>query len=209
VLNRGIEFLLSYKGRVSDLAYTIGLNGSTVYNEVLEVGGNSGIDSVLIGGQLGNGIPVTQSHVGLPIGAFYGYETDGIFQDQTELNAYPHSSLAEEGDLRFVDTNGDGFINSSDRTFIGSPIPKFIFGFNVELEYSGFDFSIDIQGQTGNKIFNGKEAVRPDPYNFEQHVMDRWTGPGTSNTEPRPSGQVQYTPPTGSFKTVPLSGCAA
>jgi TonB-linked SusC/RagA family outer membrane protein len=195
VLNTGVEFLLSYKGTVSDLSYTIGLNGSTVQNEVLEIGGNSGIDSVLIGGYLGNGIPVTQSRVGLPIGAFYGYETDGIFQDQNELNAYPHTSQAEPGDLRFVDSNGDGIINGNDRTYIGSPIPKFIFGFNVELEYSGFDFSFDLQGQAGNKIFNGKEAVRPDPYNFEQHVMDRWTGPNTSNTEPRPSwGGYNYTP---------------
>jgi TonB-linked SusC/RagA family outer membrane protein len=195
VLNRGIEFLLSYKGRLSDLAYGIGFNGSTVHNEVLEVGGSSGIDSVLIGGQLGNGIPVTRSIAGLPIGSFYGYETNGIFQDQTELDAYPHSSLAEAGDLRLVDSNGDGVISGADRTYIGSPIPKFIFGFNFELEYSGFDFSFDVQGQTGNKIFNGKEAVRPDPYNFEQHVMDRWTGPGTSNTEPRPSwGGYNYTP---------------
>jgi hypothetical protein len=55
------------------------------------------------------------------------------------------------------------------------------------LQYKGFDFSLNIQGQTGNKIFNAKEMVRPDPYNFETHVLDRWTGPGTSDTEPRPS----------------------
>jgi hypothetical protein len=63
------------------------------------------------------------------------------------------------------------------------------------MEYHGLDFSLDLQGQTGNKIFNGKEVVRPDPYNFEQHVYERWTGPGTSDTEPRPSfGGYNYTP---------------
>jgi hypothetical protein len=125
--------------------------------------------------------------VGLPIGAFYGYVTDGVFQTKDELDAYPHSSQAEVGDLRFVDTNKDGKLNSLDRTYLGSSIPKFIYGFNFELGYKGFEFSADFQGQVGNKIFNGKEVVRPDPYNFEQHVFDRWTGPGTSTTEPRSS----------------------
>jgi hypothetical protein len=142
---------------------------------------------VLNDGTIGNGQRVTQSSFGYPIGAFYGYKTDGIFQTQEELDAYPHDSQAGVGDLRFVDVNGDGVINGNDRTYIGSPIPKFIFGFNVDLQYKGLDFSLNIQGQTGNKIFNSKEMVRPDPYNFEAHVMDRWTGPGTSDTEPRPS----------------------
>jgi hypothetical protein len=112
-----------------------------------------------------------------------------------ELNAYPHTSQAGIGDLRFVDVNDDNIIDGDDRTYIGSPIPKFIFGVNTQIEYKGVDFSLDFQGQTGNKIFNGKEVVRPDPYNFEKHVFDRWTGPGTSNTEPRPSfGGYNYTP---------------
>lgn len=194
ILNRGFEFNINWKDQVNKFRYGIGILGSTVHNEVLSIGGNSGVDSVLIGGYLANGQPVTQSSVGLPIGAFYGYKTDGIFQSQDELNAYPHDPQAGVGDLRFVDVNEDGVINGKDRTYIGSPIPKFIFGFNFEIEYNGIDFSFNIQGQTGNKIFNGKEVVRPDPYNFEQHVMDRWTGPGTSDTEPRASwGGYNYT----------------
>lgn len=195
VLNTGLDAKIIWKGQAGKFGYNISVLGSTVHNEVLKVGGNSGVDSVLVGGYLGNGIPVTQSRVGKPIGAFYGYKTDGVFQNQAELNAYPHDAMAQPGDLRFVDVNGDGKIDGNDRTYIGSPIPKFIFGFNVDLIYEGFDLSIDLQGQTGNKIFNGKEVVRPDPYNFEQHVMNRWTGPGTSNTEPRPSfGGYNYSP---------------
>src|SRR5659263_198331 len=195
VLNRGYEFNLAWKENKGDFIYSIGLLGSTIHNEVLSIGGNSGIDSTLIGGYLGDGRPVTLSRVGLPIGAFYGYKTDGVFQSVEELNAYPHSSLAGVGDLRFVDVNNDNKIDGLDRTYIGSPIPKFIFGLNTQIEYKGIDFSLDFQGQTGNKIFNGKEVVRPDPYNFEKHVFNRWTGPGTSDTEPRPSfGGYNYTP---------------
>ncbi len=195
VLNRGFEVSLNWREKVGDLTYAVGFLGSTIHNEVLEIGGNSGIDSTLIGGYLGDGRPVTLSRVGLPIGAFYGYKTDGVFQNEEELSAYPHSAQAGPGDLRFVDVMKDGVIDGRDRTFIGSPIPKFIFGFNGMIEYKGMDLGIDFQGQTGNKIFNGKEVVRPDPYNFEQHVFERWTGAGTSNTEPQPSfGGYNYTP---------------
>ncbi len=196
VLNSGFEFNLRWREKVNkNVSYSIGILGTTIHNEVLAIGGNSGIDSVLIGGYLGNGLPVTLSQVGLPIGAFYGYVTDGVFQNEAELAAYPHMSLAEVGDLRFVDIHKDGVINGLDRTYIGSPIPDFIFGLNMELTLYSFDFSMDIQGQVGNEIFNGKDVVRPDPYNFEQYVFERWAGEGTSNSVPKPSfGGYNYTP---------------
>jgi len=195
VLNSGFEYKVEWRDRIGDFNYSVGLVGSTVHNEVLAIGGSSGSDSVLIGGFLGNGIPVTQSRVGLPIGAFYGYETNGIFQSQPELDSYPHLSNAGVGDLRFVNTNHDKVLDGKDRTYIGSPIPDVIFGLNITGEYKGFDLALDFQGQYGNKIFNAKEVVRPDPYNFEAHVFDRWTGPGTSTTEPRPSfGGYNYIP---------------
>lgn len=195
VLNRGFEINLNWREQRGEITYSVGLLGSTIHNEVLSIGGNSGVDSLLIGGYLGDGRPVTRSMVGLPIGAFYGYVTDGIFQNQAELDAYPHDALAGVGDLRFVDINNDGKINGLDRTFIGSPIPKFIYGANFSIQYRGLELSADLQGQAGNKIFNGKEVVRPDPYNFEKHVFDRWTGEGTSNTEPQPSwGGYNYSP---------------
>ncbi|TNE71062.1 SusC/RagA family TonB-linked outer membrane protein [bacterium] len=187
ILNSGFEMSLNWTDKINDFGYSIGFVGNTVHNEVLEIGGNAGIDSVLIGGYLANGQSVTLSSIGRPIGAFYGYKTDGIFQNQAELNAYPHLSLAEVGDLRFVDVNGDGVINGSDRTYLGSPIPDFVYGFNFDFDYKGWDLSFGFQGQVGNEIFNGKNVVRPDPYNFEAHVWNRWTGEGTSTTEPKPS----------------------
>jgi TonB-linked SusC/RagA family outer membrane protein len=191
VLNSGFEYNVGWRSQVKDFTYNISFLGSTVHNEVLEIGGNSGVDSVLVGGNLDNGIPVTRSRVGLPIGAFYGLQTNGVFQTQEEIDAYPRYTQAPDpmkpGDLKYVDINNDGVINDLDRTYLGSPIPKFIFGLVCGFEYKNFDFSLHIEGQTGNKIYNAKEMVRPDPYNFEAHVMDRWTGPGTSNSEPRPS----------------------
>jgi TonB-linked SusC/RagA family outer membrane protein len=195
VKNTGLESKITWKGKIGKVDYSVSFLASTIKNEVLKVGGSSGIDSLLYGGFLGNGIPVTQSRVGLPIGAFYGYKTNGIFQSAADMSAYPHLSTAVPGDLRFVDVNNDGKIDGNDRTYIGSPIPKFNLGFSFEADYKGFDFSFDLQGVYGNKIFNAKEVVRPDPYNWEKHVLGAWTGPGTSNSEPRASyGGNNYLP---------------
>jgi TonB-linked SusC/RagA family outer membrane protein len=187
VLNRGFEFNVAWQDEFKGIKYRIGFVGNTLHNEVLAVGGSKGIDSTLVGGFLGNGQPATLSTIGLPIGAFYGFRTNGVFQNTAEINAYPHDSNVVPGDLRFVDVNNDGAHNAADRAYIGSPIPTFIFGFNLMLEYKGVELLADFQGQSGNQILNGKEIVRPDPYNFEQHVMNRWTGEGTSNDEPRPT----------------------
>jgi TonB-linked SusC/RagA family outer membrane protein len=183
VLNRGFEASINWREKKGDFSYGIGILATTIHNEILSIGGNSEADSLLWGGNI-NGY-TTQSRKGLPIGAFYGYKTNGIFQTSEELAAYPHTSDAEVGYLRRVDVNNDGMINGADRTYLGSPIPTFIFGINLDLTYRNFDFSLNIQGQTGNKILNGKEIVRPDKYNFEKHVLDAWTGPGTSTTEPK------------------------
>ncbi len=193
VLNRGFEGTFNWRESVGEVTYSVGVLASTIHNEVLTVGGSGGIDSLLYGGNIKGFL--TQSRVGLPIGAFYGYKTDGIFQNQAELDAYPHTGDAGIGDLRRVDVNEDGVINDQDRTYLGSPIPKVIFGLNGEVTYRQFDLSLSFQGQAGNKIYNAKEFIRPDAYNFEQHVMDRWTGEGTSTVEPRASyGGYNYIP---------------
>ncbi len=179
ILNSGFEFNFKYNGSAGDLKYTVGLLGNTLHNEALKVRGTGSSDDYLVGGG-----GATRTSVGLPVGAFYGYKTDGIFQNQAEIDAYPHRADAKPGYLKFVDTNGDTKITDDDRTFIGSPIPDVLFGFNFNATYKGFDLNIDFQGQYGNEILNMKETVRPDMYNFEAHVWNRWTGEGTSNEEP-------------------------
>lgn len=184
VLNSGLELNLGYKGKIGDFTYKANALLTTVHNETLDVDGTGG-DSYLTG--LFGGYSVTRTKVGLPIGAFYGYKTDGVFQNAQELAAYPHLATAGVGDVRFVDTNGDGVLNETDRTYLGSPIPKALYGLSLEGGYKNFEVSVDFNGQSGNKILNGKEFVRPDLYNFEQHVFDRWQGEGTSTKEPRPT----------------------
>jgi len=196
VLNCGFEFNLNWRDKVGELTYNVGLLGSFLHNEVLEIGGSIGIDSTLVGGDVTTVGNVTQTRVGIPVGSFYGYKTDGIFQNEDELNSYPHMPQAGVGDIRYVDVNKDGVLNGDDRTDIGSPIPTFIFGFNISAELKGFDIAADVYGQVGNKIYNAKEEIRPDLYNFEKHVTNYWTGEGTTDSEPtlHSSGNYNYLP---------------
>lgn len=192
VVNRGLEYSLRWESEWNEVRYSIGTIGTTIHNEATKVFGTGGA-----GDRLLNGASTTATSPGLPLGSFYGYVVDGIFQNQNELNSYPHQSAAGVGDLRFVDVNGDGILNSDDRTNIGSPIPTFLYGINLSVAYKGVDLSADFQGQSGNKIYNSKETVRPDLYNFEQHVFDRWRGEGTSDIEPRSSaGGYNFQPST-------------
>ncbi|MBA4057764.1 MAG: hypothetical protein C0490_23820, partial [Marivirga sp.] len=193
VLNRGIEYSVGWSSESeSGFRYSINTVGTTIHNEAIKVMG-SGDE----GDYQPNTAGTTRTAPGLPIGSFFGYVTDGVFQNAQELSAYPHLSNAGVGDLRFVDVDGNGVLNSDDRTFIGSPIPTFLYGLNLQFGYKAFDIALDFQGQSGNDIYNAKETVRPDLYNFEQHVFGRWNGEGTSNIEPRSSaGGYNWQPST-------------
>lgn len=182
VQNTGIDLKIDWQDNISKLNYSAGIVLSTVKNEVLELGENK---SELIGGALSGGRFGTRTIPGLPIGAFYGYKTEGIFQTAEEIASYPTIGVEAPGDLRYADTNGDGAITTADRTYLGSAIPDLIWGATLGLEYAGFDFAIDFTGQQGNLIFNAKKQARFGTYNFDVSYLDRWTGPGTSNSEPR------------------------
>ena len=193
VLNRGFEFNVSWKDSFGKLDYQIGAVGSTVHNEVLKLGEDTGADNFLPLGNLGNGQNVKRIAVGEPIGYFYGYKVAGIFQSEDELSQ-PRLPLQGVGDYRYVDVNGDGEITTDDRTFIGSPIPDFIYGFNASASFKGFNLALDFQGELGKEIYDGKDAVRSGQYNYQGFVRDAWTGPGTSDSQPRvTAGGVNYT----------------
>ena len=102
-----------------------------------------------------------------------------------EIAASPTRGGEQPGDLKYVDVNGDGVITSADKAFIGSPLPDFVYGLNGSVEWRSFDVSASFAGQMGNEILNGKKAVRFGLDNFEESYLARWTGPGTSNREPR------------------------
>ncbi len=195
VLNSGLETALSWKDNIGNMKYAIGANFTTIHNEVLKLGATTGVGSFISAGPLGNGQLITRTEVGQPIGAFYGYQVAGVFQNTTELENSPKILGQTVGDLKFADLNNDGIIDDKDRTFIGSYIPDFIYGFNLNLGYKNFDLLLDFNGQAGNEIYNGKNAVRPDLYNFEAQTLDHWNGENSSNTEPRPTaGGYNYEP---------------
>ncbi len=131
---------------------------------------------------------VTMLAAGYPINVFYGYVTDGIFQNAEEVASHAVQSGAEPGDIRFKDLNNDGVINDEDRTVIGNPNPTWLFSMNNTLSYMGFELSIYLQGVAGNKILNVNNIDMTGmyaAYNQTTDVLNRWTGEGTSTTMPR------------------------
>jgi TonB-linked SusC/RagA family outer membrane protein len=183
VRNTGLDFTLNFRNTAGDFSYRLGAVGSTVNNEVLSLG--EGREEIF-GGPVGEGGKLaTRTIVGGSIGDFYGYRVAGVFQNADEVASLPKRGPEVPGDLRFEDINGDGRITTADRTYLGSPIPDFIFGFNFGFGWRGLDLDLDFNGQTGNLIYNAKKAARFGTYNFERSYLDRWTGEGTSSSEPR------------------------
>ena len=188
VQNQGLEVDLNFRNNDHKLKYDVGINFSTIANKVLSLSNGQPI----AGGRIDNNYNATLTTVGHPIGSFYLYEQEGIFQNAADIfaSAYQGKNI-QPGDVKFKDQNGDGVIDENDRTFLGSAIPKYTFGATANLEYKNFDLSAFFQGQYGNKIYS---QVNMDiegfyrAFNVTQRVYDEhWTGEGTSNTMPRVS----------------------
>lgn len=187
VRNSGIEFAIDYKEKVSDnFSMSVGYNVTFLENKVLEVNNGTGF---IEGGNFGVGQPApSRMEVGQPIGYSYGYKTNGIFQNQAEIDAHPSQialgANAAPGDIRYVDLNGDNVIDVKDRTNIGDPIPNATMGFNLQLNYKNLDFSAYTFASVGNDMVRNYERDVTDANHF-RYVLDRWTGEGTSNSVPR------------------------
>ncbi|MBQ4804404.1 TonB-dependent receptor [Aquimarina sp. MMG015] len=183
VENKGYEFLISYNDQFSeDFKFNISFNLTTLDNEVVSVNSEN---SFIAGGSFGVGQdPPSRMEAGKPIGYFYGLQTDGIFQNQSEVDAHATQANAAPGDLRYVDVNGDGEINSDDRTDIGNPIPDATMGLNVGFEYKNFDFTTYAFASVGNDIVRNYERNQP-LVNRSNAFLNRWTGEGTTNSFPR------------------------
>ncbi|MBZ4042967.1 SusC/RagA family TonB-linked outer membrane protein [Flavobacterium hibisci] len=187
VRNSGIEFAIDYKEKFSDaFSMSVGYNVTFLKNEVLEV--NNETHYIERGAfSVGQQAP-TRMEEGKPIGYFYGYKTDGIFQNQAEVDAHPSQlalgANAVPGDLRFVDVNGDGVLDSKDRTNIGDQIPTATMGFNLQMNYKNLDFAVYTYASLGNDLIRNYERNLSD-VNHLDYVLDRWTGEGTSNSTPR------------------------
>ena len=180
---KGYEFSLSHSDDISEsISISNTFNFTTAQNLVKEI--NNG-DKYIWGS--GYGIPftnLTQFRQGESPGIFWGYKTDGIFQNQAEIGKHATQNNAQPGDIRYVDVNGDNKIDADDRTKIGDPFPDFTLGWNFALNVSDFDISVFTYASVGNDIYRGYERGLNYTNKFAS-VLNRWTGPGTSTTEPR------------------------
>ena len=183
VENTGWDFTLQWRETKGKVSYNLGMILSPVKNKVLKL--NEG-KSEIFEGRTGSGDFSTRTAVGSPIGAFYGYQVEGVFQNQEEIDSAPNFGIEKPGDFRFADLNGDSILNSMDRTYLGSPIPTLTYGFSAGLELFGFDIAADFFGVKGNKVVNAKAVARFDTPNWESVWNENhWTGEGSSNSVPR------------------------
>ena len=193
----GFEFTFGYNDSEGDFQWSANLNLGTTTNDVLDLGGVEAIP----GGNFENQ-NITRVVVGEPMFHFYGHIMDGVFQDQADIDTHATQQNAEPGDIKFRDIAGapdengnptepDGVIDANDRTVIGNPYPNLNYGLSANFSYKGFDLGFFLMGMSGNDIYNTNlydlEGM-PRLFNAGVQVLDRWTGPGTSNTIPRALG---------------------
>lgn len=187
--NTGLEFELGYRKKFGKLNFSANANFSTLSNNVTYV---DAFTNFITGDASFQSMgAVTRTQVGQPINSFYGFKTAGIFQNMAEINAYKNTAgtlvqpNARPGDFRWTDTDADGTITDNDKIFLGNSLPKYSFGFSVNLEYKGFDFMVFAQGNAGSKIFQGLRRLDIGNSNYQTKALGRWTGDGTSTDFPR------------------------
>lgn len=187
--NKGLDIELGYTKKIGELGFKVNGNVSFLKNEVIYLGA----EKLFLGGQTfgPQGVQMTRTMVGEPIGYFYGFKTNGLFQNESEVLNYRNKeggqlqADAKPGDIRFVDFNSDGKIDNDDRTKIGDPTPSVSFGFTANAEWRGFDLVVFGQGVTNNDVFQALRRFDLPTANWTAEALGRWTGEGTSNKFPR------------------------
>jgi hypothetical protein len=182
VNNSGIEVDLSWSHKIGKFGYQIGGNLSTLKNEVVDLHGLKNLPG-------GVAEFPTLSQVGDPFNFFYGYQVGGIYQNQAEVDADPIAvaNKVKPGYFKYVDQNGDKVLDVDDRVNLGSYLPTITYGFNLDLNFKNFDFSVFFQGVGGNSILNYNRATRQkfaDMNGDEKFVTSLWTGEGSTNKYP-------------------------
>jgi TonB-linked SusC/RagA family outer membrane protein len=191
--NHGIETDLSYQNRAGDLTYSISVNASFIKNKVTLLYGDTKnyIGSAIYGRQL---LETSRTYEGQPIASFYGFKTNGLYQnakeiqDDPNITNDPNKENIVPGDVRFVDQNSDGIIDDADRVYLGNPHPKAVYGINGNLEYKHFDLSFSFAGVSGVSLYNADRVAGLDAtsvFNWYKDQKNRWNGEGTSNSVPR------------------------
>ncbi|MEN7546299.1 TonB-dependent receptor [Rapidithrix thailandica] len=196
VQNKGWEFEVSYRNSATkSFSYEIAANYTAIKNEVTYLDPNV---NRITGSGVGTGWTATMFEEGYPIWYFSGYKTDGIFQNQEEIDAYLTSTgitgySPSPGDPVVVDVNKDQQISIADQTYIGSPHPDSYYGIRANVNFKGFDFLVFLQGQIGNDILMGfNRTDRPTANKPLFFYEDRWTGEGSTNSWFAPDGENPY-----------------
>ncbi len=185
--NSGVEFELGYKFNIADATFNFRGNLSYLHNELINLGNDTGYANYDSFQSVGT---ITRASNGEPFPYFYGLKTAGIFQTWDEVNSYVNADGeliqpdAKPGYVRFVDINGDGTIDDNDRTKIGKGMPDWTFGFNFTAAWRGFDFAMMWQGTAGNDVFDATRRIDIRSTNLPSWMLNRWTGPGTSDKYP-------------------------
>lgn len=191
--NKGIEIELNWNDKVNDFNYSIGVNLTTTKNKVLELA-NEGQTIYGEGLKYGTEHFPTQTKVGKPIGAFYLYKTDGIFQSIDEINQYVNKDgellqpEAKPGDIKFLDTNNDGTIDEDDKVYCGSGIPALEANLNFSADYKGFDLSLVLGSAWNYKLYNGNKYFYEgmnSSSNMLKSTLNAWTPTNTDTDVPR------------------------
>lgn len=198
VENKGIELSLSWNDKIGkDFQYNVGWNMAYNHNEVTEVKSNQTYNN---GGNdllAQNTGYMARFEKGHPIGYFWGYKTEGVMQNEADVQAYLDKNCKgnaanskqgtgiKPGDLKFVDVNGDGVINDDDKTELGDPHPDVTMGITLGASYKGFDLSVTGFGAFGQQVARSFRKFTDGEYeNFTTEVYDYWHGEGTSNKYP-------------------------
>jgi len=186
ISNQGIEITIGYtpnNNASKDFKWNTQLNTTFNKNRVE----NLGLGRPTNYGNLNNGEFATRVAPGQPIGVFWVYETDGVFQTSDEINQRAHFFGTQPGDFRIIDQNQDGNIDDNDRIYVGSYQPIAYLGWNTQMNWKNWDLNIDFFANIGNKVFNGKKTVRyGGSYNVEYDVAaNRWTPDNPTNENPR------------------------
>jgi TonB-dependent starch-binding outer membrane protein SusC len=187
MVNKGVDLQFITRGDAGPLGYEVTLNGGFLHNEIEALSGNLTYITYINPGY--RGINPIRNGIGHSISSFYGYKVVGLFQSASEVSSSPTQSGAAPGRLKFEDINGDGTINDSDRTFIGSPVPKFTGGLNFKFTYANFELESYMFLQTGNQIFNVSKWFTDFYPSFagaaiSARVKDSWTFANGGNTIP-------------------------
>ena len=185
--NHGLELDLGFRGAIADFNYGIKANASYNVNKLTKLADDSSY-IITSSHKIGS---LTRGEVGEVFPYFWGWKTDGVFQNWDEINAYVNADgnliqpNAQPGDFRWKDIDGNGVINDNDRTKLGKGIPDWTFGLTLTMDWKGFDFSMLLQGQLGAQTLN--VTRRTDLYyiNLPKSILNRWTGEGSTNQYPR------------------------